>query len=207
MVWFSLKITDTNKSAFQYFCAMIIIDNTTISDDIKNVHFVCNLKKCKGACCVEGDAGAPLLEEEIGEIEDGLEEIKKYMTPEGIGVIENLGVFDYDHAGDFCTPLVNGRECAFTNFTDGVAWCAIEKAYDEGKIRFRKPVSCHLYPIRITHYETYDAVNYHEWPICRYALVHGRRLGVELYKFLKEPLIRRYGEMWYRELVKEIEKK
>jgi hypothetical protein len=183
---------------------MILIDDTTISDDLCKVQFVCNLKKCKGACCVAGDAGAPLLEEEIGLLEDSLDEIKIYMTEKGIRAVEAIGVFDYDHAGEFATPLVNGRECAFANFTEGIAWCAIEKAYDEGKIKFRKPVSCHLYPVRISRYATYDAVNYHTWEICRPALVHGKRLGVPLYVFLKDSLIRRYGKGWYKKLEEEI---
>ena len=186
---------------------MIIIDDKTISDDLRDVQFVCNLKKCKGACCVEGDAGAPLLEEEIGQLEDNLEAVKPYMTEKGLQVVEETGVFEDDMAGDYVTPLVDGGECAFVNFTDGIAWCAIEKAWEEGKSEFRKPVSCHLYPVRITSYEKYDAVNFHNWHICKPALVHGKRLGVPLYKFLKDSLIRRYGETWYRELVKSIEKK
>nr|NQU92252.1 DUF3109 family protein [Bacteroidota bacterium] len=176
---------------------MIVIDNTTISDEIASVQFVCKLKKCKGACCVEGDAGAPLLEEEISMLEDSIDIVRNYMARAGIEVIHQIGVFDYDDAGEFVTPLVNGRECAYTNFTDGIAWCAIEKAWEDGKVEFRKPVSCHLYPIRITNYETFDAINYHEWPICKPALVHGRRLGLPMYKFLKEPLMRKYGASWY----------
>jgi hypothetical protein len=167
---------------------------------------MCNLKKCKGACCVEGDAGAPLLEEEISLLEDCVDEVKPYMTERGLKVIAEMGVFEYDMAGQFVTPLVNGRECAFAIFNDGIAWCAIEKAWTEGKVDFRKPVSCHLYPIRITNYKDFDAVNYHEWHICKAALVHGRRNNMPLYKFLKEPLIRMYDEAWYRDLVKEIEK-
>jgi len=186
---------------------MIIIDDTVVSDDLANIKFACNLKKCKGACCVEGDAGAPLLEEEIGELEDCVDEVKPYMTEKGLKVIEEMGVFEYDMAGQFVTPLVDGCECAFAIFNEGIAWCAIEKAWTEGKVRFRKPVSCHLYPIRITTYENYDAVNYHQWHICKQALVHGRREDVPLYKFLKEALIRKYGEQWYNDLVREIEKK
>jgi len=185
---------------------MIVIDDKTVSDDLCNIKFVCKLKKCKGACCVEGDAGAPLLEEEISLLEDSIDEVKNHMTQEGLDVVEETGVFEYDMAGEFVTPLVNGRECAFANFTDGIAWCAIERAFDEGTTEFRKPVSCHLYPVRITSYEDFDAVNYHKWPICKPALVHGKRLNVPLYKFLKDPLIRRYGESWYRELVKHMEK-
>jgi hypothetical protein len=202
------QTTSTNGRKFFYtFAAMIVIDNTTISDDLSLVRFVCNLKKCKGACCVEGDAGAPLLEEEISALEDAIDAVKPFMTEKGCEVIDSLGVFDYDAAGDFVTPLVNGRECAFAIFDEGIAGCAIEKAHEAGKTDFRKPVSCHLYPVRITAYETFDAVNYHEWPICRPALVNGNRLGVPLYKFLKDSLIRRYGETWYRELVREIENK
>jgi len=186
---------------------MIVIDDKTVSDDLAHVKFVCNLKKCKGACCVEGDAGAPLLEEEISELEDCIDEVKPYMTEKGLKVIEDFGVFDYDMAGQFVTPLVDGRECAYVIFNDGIAWCAIEKAWTEGKVKFRKPVSCHLYPIRITTHKDFDAVNYHAWHICKPALVQGRREDVPLYKFLKEPLIRQYGEKWYRDLVKEIEKK
>jgi hypothetical protein len=186
---------------------MIVIDDKTVSDDLARVKFVCNLKKCKGACCVEGDAGAPLLESEIGELEDSLDEIRIHMTDKGLRVVDEMGVFEYDEIGQFVTPLVNGRECAFANFSDGIAWCAIEKAWQEGRTTFRKPVSCHLYPIRITSHKDYDAVNYHEWQICRHALVHGRRNDVPLYKFLKDSLIRRYGDVWYRKLTREIEKK
>jgi len=184
---------------------MIIIDDKTVSDDLKQVKFVCNVKKCKGACCVEGDAGAPLLDEEISELEDNIDSIRSYMTENGLQTVDELGVFDYDDVGQFVTPLINGRECAFANFTDGIAWCAIEKAWEDGKSTFRKPVSCHLYPVRISSYKDFDAVNYHEWHICKPALVHGRRLDVPLYKFLKDSLTRRYGKEWYDKLVKTIE--
>lgn len=186
-----------------YFCCMIIIDNTNISDDLILVQFACNLKKCKGACCVAGDAGAPLSEEEISLLEDHIDKIKLFMTEAGKKAVDTNGVFDYDIAGDFVTPLVNGRECAYANFTNGIAWCAIEKAWEEGVIKFRKPVSCHLYPVRITSYASYDAVNYHAWDICRSALVNGRRIGMPLYVFLKDALIRKYGKLWYNKLEKE----
>ncbi len=186
-----------------YFCRMIIIDNTNISDDLILVQFACNVKKCKGACCVAGDAGAPLSEEEISLLEDHIDKIKLFMTEAGKKVVDANGVFDYDIAGDFVTPLVNGRECAYANFTNGIAWCAIEKAWEEGVIKFRKPVSCHLYPVRITSYASYDAVNYHAWDICRSALINGRRIGMPLYVFLKDALIRKYGKLWYNKLEKE----
>ncbi len=183
---------------------MISIDNTIISDDVYKVCFVCDLNKCKGICCVEGDAGAPLEEEEISILEDEIDMIKPYLTKEGLEVIEEEGVFDYDALGNFVTPLIKHRECAFCYFEDDIAKCAIEKAYEEGKVKFQKPVSCHLYPIRLQNYNDFDAVNYHKWPICEKALVNGKRLNVPVYEFLKTPLIRKYGAKWYAELEKTI---
>ncbi len=183
---------------------LIIIDSTSISDDLYLVKFCCNLEKCRGACCVAGDAGAPLDEEEISILEDELEKIKPYMTERGIDAIKEHGVFDYDMHGIFVTPLVNGGECAFTNFSDGIAYCSIEKAYSEGKTTFRKPVSCHLYPVRITKYDHFDAVNYQKWKICKAALKSGNKEGIPLYKFLKEALVRKYGMSWFEKLEAEI---
>jgi len=186
---------------------MIIIDNHIVSDHIRDIPFCCNLKKCRGACCIEGDAGAPLDVDEISIIEDDIEAIEQYMTEKGIAVIKNYGVFDYDAAGELVTPLVNDRECAFVNFDSwGIAYCAIEKAFEEGKTSLKKPVSCHLYPIRITEHANYDAVNYHKWDICKHALVSGKRKGIPLYVFCKDALIRKYGKEWYMELSREIEK-
>ncbi|MEZ5083343.1 MAG: DUF3109 family protein [Bacteroidales bacterium] len=184
---------------------MIIIDDIIVSDEIRDARFCCHLQKCLGACCVEGDAGAPLEEEEISIIEDELENIKPYMRPEGIEVIEKTGVFDYDAHSEYVTPLINDRDCAFVYYNNGVAACAIEKAYEEGKTKFRKPISCHLYPIRITKSKSFEAVNYHKWYICEPAKTHGKNLGIPLYKFVKDSLIRKYGEAWYKKLVKEIE--
>ncbi len=176
---------------------MIIIDKTLVSDELKEVCFCCDLEKCKGACCVEGDAGAPLEEEEISPLEDDLHLIEPYMTEEGIRVVRESGVFDYDEHGHFVTPLVNDRECAFANFDNGIAYCAIEKAYEEKKIGFRKPLSCHLYPLRISKLIGHDAVNYHKWDICKPALEKGRQLHLRLGDFLKEALIRKYGPEWF----------
>jgi hypothetical protein len=181
---------------------MIKLDHTLISDDLKSVQFVCNLEKCKGACCVEGDAGAPLEEEEISVLEDYIDEIKPYMLEAGIREVENIGVFDYDADGKFVTPLVNGRECAFVYFENGITRCAIEKAFQEKKIPFAKPISCHLYPVRIHHLKMGDGVNYHKWHICNKALENGEKLKVPLYRFLEEALIRKYGRSWYNKLVK-----
>jgi len=185
---------------------MIQIDKVLISEDLLDVHFLCNLNACKGACCVAGDAGAPLEEEEIAVLEDLLDIVKPYLTTNGRKVIETLGVFDYDAQGNFVTPLVNGVECAFTNFDNGVAYCAIEKAFDEGKIDFQKPVSCHLYPVRISKLSDFEAVNYHKWSICKAALKAGKRKSLPLYKFLKEPLVRKFGATWYQKLEKSVNK-
>jgi len=185
---------------------MIVIDNTIISEDIRDIRFCCDLKKCKGDCCVEGDAGAPLEEEEISQLEDFIDEIKPYMTNEGIKVIESNGVFDFDENGEYVTPLVNNRECVYVYFENGITRCAIEKAFEEGKINFQKPVSCHLYPIRITKHKDFEAVNYHKWFICQSACTLGKDINLPLYKFLKEPLVREYGEGWYSKLVEKIER-
>ncbi len=185
---------------------MIIIDDILVSDEIKEIHFSCNLKACKGDCCVDGDAGAPLEEEEISILEDDLVEILPYMTKEGVEVVKNNGVFEYDVDGEYVTPLVDDDECAFVYTDDGISYCAIEKAYIDGKIKFQKPISCHLYPIRLSYVGKTLAINYHEWYICSSALQNGTKLGTPLYKYLKQPLIRKFGEIWYNKLVTECKK-
>ncbi|MFA8450306.1 MAG: DUF3109 family protein [Bacteroidales bacterium] len=184
---------------------MIVIEDTIISEELLKVRFCCNLAQCKGQCCVDGDSGAPLEEVEVGILTDILEEVKPYMTEGGIQAVEEQGVFDYDEDGDYATALVNHRECAFVNFKNGITYCAIEKAYLEGKIDWRKPISCHLYPVRVTQYDQFKAVNYHKWSICSSALKKGNKSGVPLFEYLKEPLIRKFGEEWYTALVKEIQ--
>ena len=185
---------------------MIIVDDILVSDEIKDIHFACDLHACKGDCCIDGDAGAPLTEEEIAILEDDIDVIKPYMTELGIDVVEKVGVFEYDVDGEYVTPLVGDVECAFVYFENGISYCAIEKAYIEGKTKFQKPVSCHLYPIRLSYVGPSLAVNYHEWSICSTALVAGKKTGVPLYKYLKLPLIRKFGELWYKKLVNEFEK-
>jgi hypothetical protein len=180
---------------------MIFLENTIVSDPVQTVRFACDLVKCKGACCVEGDAGAPLEEEEISFLEDHLDEIKPYMLPGGLSEVEANGVFDYDAAGNLVTPLVKGRECAFVYYENGITRCAIEKAFREGKIPAGKPVSCHLYPIRIQRLKTNDAINYHRWPICDHALERGAKENIPLYRFLEDALVRKYGREWYEKLV------
>jgi hypothetical protein len=181
---------------------MRIIDKTIISDEVTTVHFACDLPKCKGACCIEGDGGAPLEEEEISMLEDHIDDIRPFMPEAGIREVGRIGVFDYDAAGKYVTPLVDGRECAFVYFEDRIARCAIEKAFTEGKILFHKPVSCNLYPIRIKPLKGNDAVNYHRWHICDPALDNGRKHKIPLYRFLEDALVRKYGRAWYDRLMK-----
>ena len=179
---------------------MIIIDDTIVSDDLVNAKFCCNLSACLGACCVEGDAGAPLEEEEISILEDAIDFVKPYMVEKGKQVVETNGVFDYDAEGNLVTPLVNDRECAFVYFEKNIAFCAIEKAWAEKKIDFQKPISCHLYPVRLNELNDMTAVNYHNWSVCKPALIKGKDLGLPVYKFLKDPLTRKFGKEWYQKL-------
>jgi hypothetical protein len=181
---------------------MIHLEHTLISDDLQTVHFACDLSQCKGACCVEGDAGAPLEEEEISLLEDYIDDIKPFMLQDGVDEIGSAGVFDYDADGKFVTPLANGRECAYVCFEDNIARCAIEKAYQEKRIPFPKPLSCHLYPLRIRELHEGEALNYHKWHICNKALENGMKFKMPLYHFLEEALIRKYGRNWYNKLVK-----
>ena len=184
-----------------YICKMIQVQDKIISIDIFQKHFVCDLNACKGACCVEGDSGAQLLEEEKSILEDSYEKIKPYMRKKGVNEIDKNGVALYDHDGDLTTPLVNNRECAFAVFEKGITKCSIEKAYLDGKIDFKKPISCHLFPIRIKSYSDFDAVNYEKIAVCKSACKHGQKLEIPIYLFLKEALIRKYGEDWYKELL------
>ncbi len=180
---------------------MVQIGQAIVSLDIFEKQFVCDLPKCKGMCCVYGESGAPLDDEEITILEQVYPTVKQYMTPAGIEVVEKEGVYITDPDSDKVTPLIGDSEdCVYTYTEDGVVYCAIEKAYLNGEITFRKPVSCHLYPIRITKYSDFEAVNYHQWSICCDALRLGKKTGTPLYVFLKEPLIRKYGADWYEQL-------
>jgi hypothetical protein len=185
---------------------MIKVRDVLISDDIRDKEFVCNLEKCKGACCVEGDFGAPLDEGELQILEDIYPAVKPYLTPKGIKTIEKEGTHTIDDDGEYCTPVIEGRECAYSVYDKkGILKCGIEQAYYDGKITWKKPISCHLYPIRITSKKSFEALNYHKWHICSPACALGKELQVPVYKFLKDPLIRKYGPEWYAELEKVIE--
>lgn len=180
---------------------MIILDDTLLSDELFDISFACDLNACKGACCIEGDLGAPLELDELPVLEEIYDEVSAYMTPEGIKAVKEIGTHDIDPAGNPVTPLVENKQCAFVFFDEkGIAKCAIEKAWLDKKIDFQKPVSCHLYPVRISRYAKFDAVNYHCWQICDQALVNGKKLGIPLFRFLKDPLIRAYGEEYFEGL-------
>jgi len=181
---------------------MFQLGKTIVSEEIFEKEFVCNLTACKGACCVDGDAGAPLTEEENKILEDIYPIIKSYLRPEGIKAIEEQGTWVVGSDGEFETPLINGADCAYVIFDGDTALCGIEQAYNEGKVDWKKPISCHLYPIRIRDYSEFSAVNYHRWHICNDACILGKELAVPVYKFLKPALIRRFGEDWYSELEK-----
>ena len=180
---------------------MLQIDDTIISLELLEECFVCDLNSCKGICCIEGDDGAPLEEAEVKIIEDLLPVIWDDLSEASKSVINKQGVSYIDQDGEPVTSIVNGAECVFT-YTDelGVCKCAIEKAFREGKTNFYKPISCHLYPVRLQKYDEFTAVNYHRWSVCGCARKLGGKLGVPVYQFLKEPLIRRFGTEWFEQL-------
>lgn len=172
---------------------MIIVKNSIVSDDVADQRFGCDLACCKGACCIDGDSGAPLMEEEVAKLEAVLPEALPRMTEQGRLAVASQGVAVRDKDGDLGTPLIDGGACAFITYgEDGCALCALQGLY--------KPVSCHLYPIRVEDFGEFTAVNYHQWDICRCA----KGKGEPLYVYLKEPLVRRFGQEWYDELVEQI---
>lgn len=180
---------------------MIEIDDKIVSADLLRECFACDLTQCKGICCVEGNAGAPLEADEVETLEREYAAYRPYMTPEGIEAVERQGFMVVDDDGDYTTPLVNDAECAYSRNENGVTLCAIEKAWLEGKTPFRKPISCHLYPIRLVHFSNGSiGLNYHRWSACEPARRCGRKLGIRVYESLREPIIRRFGEEFYRAL-------
>ena len=170
---------------------MIQINDVVVSLDVLQEKFLCNLDACKGECCIEGDAGAPVELDEVMKLEEVLPVIWDELAPEARAVIEKQGV----------VYIVNNKDCVFTCYDEkGCCYCAIEKAFREGKTDFYKPISCHLYPIRIGDYGPYKAVNYHRWDVCKAAVLLGKKENFPVYKFLKEPLIRKFGEECYKEI-------
>lgn len=180
---------------------MFQIQDTLVSLDLAEEFFCCDLSKCLGACCIEGDAGAPVTPDEVEKIKESLPAIEADMLPRAVEEVRRNGVAYTDEEGDLVTTLLDGRNCAFTCYgPGGVCLCALEKARREGRTSWFKPASCALYPLRLTEYPSFTAVNYHRWSICRDAVANGRRLGIRLYQFLKQPLTERFGAEWYAEL-------
>lgn len=182
---------------------MFQIGKTIISEEIIENDFVCNLNACKGACCIDGDAGAPLEDEETQILVNIYADVKPFLRTEGLKAIEEQGAFLKGEDGEWETPLVNGSECAYVVISEkGITKCGLEEAYNQGVTKWRKPVSCHLYPVRVKEYTELTAVNYHKWEICDPACSLGEELQVPIYKFVKEALIRKFGKSWYSELEK-----
>jgi hypothetical protein len=182
---------------------VIQIDDKVVSLDLFEKHFICDLSKCLGACCVYGDSGAPLEKEEKELIEKHIDKIKPYLTSEGLSVIEQYGVAIVDFDNELVTPLVKDREeCVYSCFSNnGICLCGIEKAYKNGDIPFNKPISCHLYPIRIKNFENITALNYDQWHICASARDLGKKEKMPVFMFLKEPIIRKFGKEFFDTLV------
>lgn len=184
---------------------MIEVKNTLVHEDVVRENFVCNLNRCKGACCVEGDSGAPLNLDELNVLAEIYPAVKPYMTAKGIETIEQVGTSVVDFEGDYTTPCVDGnKECAYVTWENGITKCAIEKAYEARATTWKKPISCHLYPIRVTKYPEFEVLFYDRWSICSPACSFGNELKVRVYQFLKDPLIRKYGADWYHELEEQI---
>ena len=179
------------------------IGGVLVSSDVITTYFCCDLDACKGACCIEGDGGAPVTQGEENQMKAAFPDIKDYLRPEAVATVQKEGFAYTDTDGDRLTTLFRGKECVFTCFeADGSARCAFEKGYSEGRsLRFHKPLSCYLYPVRVSQVGDAIALNYHRWkPICEPARLLGRKLDMRLYRFLKEPLTRAYGKEWYEEL-------
>jgi hypothetical protein len=180
---------------------MLQIQDTLISLDLIEQEFCCNLTHCRGICCVEGDSGAPVELEEVLELDNALPKVWEDLSEKAKRTIEKQGVVYADRDGELVTSIVDGKDCVFTCYDEnGICLCAIEKAWREGKINFMKPISCHLYPIRVKKFPDFIAVNYQEWNICSGARLYGQQMGLPVYQFLKEPLLRKFGQEWYDEL-------
>lgn len=180
---------------------MFQLGKAIVSEELIESDFVCNLNACKGACCVDGEAGAPLEDKETEILVEIFEKVRPFLRPEGVAAIEAQGAFVKGSDGEWETPLVSNSECAYVTFTaEGIAKCGLEEAYNAGATSWKKPISCHLYPVRIREYTHLTAVNYHKWHICDPACQLGEQLQVPIYKFVKEALIRKFGAQWYSEL-------
>lgn len=185
---------------------MLQIQNVLVSLDLAERFFQCDLDSCLGECCIEGDAGAPITHEEYQKLKEVKDIVWDDLLPSAKERIKEAGVGYIDEEGDLVTQIVDGRNCVFTTYAPGgKCLCAIDKAYREGRCNWRKPISCYLYPLRLTEYPDFTAVNYHRWKICRCAEIAGRAKGIRLYQAMREPLIERFGREWYDELVEACE--
>ncbi len=180
---------------------MIEIEGKIVSTDIITEKFLCDLGRCRGICCVEGNAGAPLEADEARILAEEYSSYKPYMTPAGVAEIERQGFAVVDSDGDLVTPLVGDAECAYSHNEDGVTLCAVEKAWAQGKTAFRKPISCHLYPIRVARFGDGSlGLNYHRWAVCEGARQLGKERGVPMFRMLREAIVRRFGEEFFEAL-------
>lgn len=179
---------------------MIILNDVLIDEDIFLKKFVCDLSVCKGRCCIEGDTGAPLTERELDMLEINYEAAKPYMSADNIKAVEEQGFGVIDEEGDLGTTLGPSKECAYVTHKDGLLMCAYERAFLDGKTKWRKPISCYLYPIRIDQVGPFKAIKFHRWDICNCALVNGDKLGVPCYKFLEDPITEAFGADFYAQL-------
>lgn len=180
---------------------MFVVDDVLISDDVVEAAFSCNLSACRGACCVQGASGAPVEKSELQEVEDVLDTVRHRLRPEALDVIEREGVWEEVAPGYYATTCVGDAECVFVRYDGPVAKCSIQEAFYEGKTDFEKPISCHLYPIRIKQLGDFEALNYEQIDICAPAIPHGKRLGVGLAEMLERPLTRKYGADWYAQFL------
>lgn len=178
---------------------MFAVENVLVSDELLDAPFACNLNACKGGCCVQGDSGAPLEPEERKELENVLPQVQKYLRKEAIDIIKNNGVWEEIEPQRYATTCVDNAECVFVTYEGSIAKCAIEKAFFEGRVSFRKPVSCHLYPVRAERYGDVEALNYEKIPLCKPGIKNGAKNNIQLQNFLRDPLVRKYGEAWYEQ--------
>ena len=185
---------------------MILVGDKLLSEEIFNKQFACDLNACKGACCVEGEGGDPLTEEECPNLHEIFDDVKPYLSEEGLKEIEQTGLFTVGQDGGLETPLLSGRACVYaTKSPNGTLHCGIEQAFMDGKTSWKKPISCHLYPIRIKELVDFTALNYLQWRICEGARVCGAAKEISVLEFCKEALVRRFGLEWYEEAVKTYE--
>lgn len=185
---------------------MIKVGDVLVSDDVLSEAFVCDLAKCKGACCVEGDLGAPLEKAELSKIDEVIEVVKPYLSGRARETLDQKGGYELDEDGDYATTTIDGEECAFAFYDDqGILKCSIEQAHKDGKTSIEKPISCHLYPIRVAKLPEFEALNYDRWHICSPACDLGKKMEIKVYQFLKQALIRKYGKEWYEDLEAKID--